>query len=189
MRHQPAVASTECERSVDFPPAGSAYTARMKIEPIAGGLEGALLVGCARPLPPPALGHERLSCRGSRSVFRPGNEVALFARSDRHRLSLRRQEPQAGLDCSGMVSVHSSTGAPASRLGKDIARQGRPIDVQFFESPATWFNTRNASFSHVGVYIGEKPLQARAVGQRPGAHRPARCAPLRPAFRGGALLD
>ncbi len=68
------------------------------------------------------------------------------------------KNPEAGLDCSGMVSYvfdkaadHKLTGSAAdlARAGKPVAREAlRPGDLVFF-------NTRNRPRSHVGIYIGE----------------------------------
>ena len=68
------------------------------------------------------------------------------------------KNPQAGLDCSGMVSYIYDRGAGLKVSGSaaDIARQGRPIErASLRPGDLVFFNTRNASFSHVGVYIGE----------------------------------
>ena len=68
------------------------------------------------------------------------------------------KNPEAGLDCSGMVSyiyrealglAVTGSAADIARRGKSIARDNlRPGDLVFF-------NTLNRSFSHVGIYIGD----------------------------------
>lgn len=67
------------------------------------------------------------------------------------------KNPEAGLDCSGMVSYIyeqalgmkvQGSAADMARLGRSIRRQElRPGDLVFF-------NTLNKPNSHVGIYIG-----------------------------------
>lgn len=68
------------------------------------------------------------------------------------------KNPDAGLDCSGMVS-HIYSQAAGLKLGgsaADIARAGRPINRnEMRPGDLVFFNTRNAPFSHVGIYIGD----------------------------------
>ncbi|MBS1228537.1 MAG: hypothetical protein H6R17_1814 [Proteobacteria bacterium] len=88
-----------------------------------------------------------------------GNEVTLFALGlidTGYRFG--GKNPQAGLDCSGMVSYIYDHGAGLKIRGSaaDIARQGRPVErASLRPGDLVFFNTSNASFSHVGVYIGE----------------------------------
>jgi len=88
-----------------------------------------------------------------------GNEVTLFALGlidTGYRFG--GKNPQAGLDCSGMVSYIYRQGAGLKVNGSaaDIARQGRPIERGSLRpGDLVFFNTRNAPFSHVGLYIGE----------------------------------
>ena len=68
------------------------------------------------------------------------------------------KNPDAGLDCSGMVSYiyGRAAGVKVSGSAADIARRGRPIDREGLRpGDLVFFNTRNASFSHVGIYIGD----------------------------------
>ena len=68
------------------------------------------------------------------------------------------KNPEAGLDCSGMVSYIYGRAAGLKMTGSaaDIARRGRPVDRSGLRpGDLVFFNTRNASFSHVGVYIGD----------------------------------
>jgi cell wall-associated NlpC family hydrolase len=68
------------------------------------------------------------------------------------------KNPDAGLDCSGMVSYVfqqaaniklQGSAADLAKGGKSVARsQLRPGDLVFF-------NTRNKPYSHVGIYIGD----------------------------------
>jgi cell wall-associated NlpC family hydrolase len=116
-----------------------------------------LLAACASaPLPPeswpdPAPGRSGFS--------EQGNEVTLFALGlidTGYRFG--GKNPQAGLDCSGMVSYIFDQGAGLRVSGSaaEIARKGRPVErASLRPGDLVFFNTRNAPFSHVGVYIGE----------------------------------
>ena len=123
---------------------------------IAGGL-AVLLAACASAPPPPERLPEAASDRAGFSA--KGNEVTLFAIGlidTGYRFG--GKNPQAGLDCSGMVSYIYDQGAGLRVSGSaaDIARQGRPVErAGLRPGDLVFFNTRNASFSHVGVYIGE----------------------------------
>ena len=138
--------------------AGPAYTARMKIRTLIAGSLAVLLAACASAPPPaPARLPEQSSDRAGFPAR--GNEVALFALGlidTGYRFG--GKNPQAGLDCSGMVSYIYDHGAGLKVSGSaaDIARQGRPVErASLRPGDLVFFNTRNASFSHVGVYIGE----------------------------------
>lgn len=88
-----------------------------------------------------------------------GQEVTLFA------LGLMEtgyqfggKHPQAGLDCSGMVSYvyGQAAGMRLSGSAADLARSGRPIERDALRpGDLVFFNTRNQPFSHVGIYIGD----------------------------------
>jgi cell wall-associated NlpC family hydrolase len=88
-----------------------------------------------------------------------GHEVVLFA------LGLLEtgyrfggKNPEAGLDCSGMVSYvfEKAAGRKVAGSAADIARQGKAIDPrQLKPGDLVFFNTRNRPYSHVGIYIGE----------------------------------
>ena len=68
------------------------------------------------------------------------------------------KNPEAGLDCSGMVSYIFGKAASLKISGSaaDIARAGRPVErTSLRPGDLVFFNTRNAAFSHVGVYIGD----------------------------------
>lgn len=68
------------------------------------------------------------------------------------------KNPEAGLDCSGMIS-HVYQKAVDMRLAgsaADLARQGRHVAAeQLRPGDLVFFNTRNKSYSHVGIYIGD----------------------------------
>jgi hypothetical protein len=68
------------------------------------------------------------------------------------------KNPEAGFDCSGMVSYIYRQAADVKVAGSaaDIARHGRPVDRdELRPGDLVFFNTRNAPYSHVGIYIGD----------------------------------
>lgn len=69
------------------------------------------------------------------------------------------KNPEAGLDCSGMVSYifGRAAGLKLNGSAADIARAGRPVKREALRpGDLVFFNTRNAPFSHVGIYIGDE---------------------------------
>lgn len=88
-----------------------------------------------------------------------GNDVVLFALGligTGYRYG--GKNPSAGLDCSGMVQhiFEQALGIKVSGSAADIARRGREIErAQLRPGDLVFFNTRNRSFSHVGIYIGD----------------------------------
>ena len=67
------------------------------------------------------------------------------------------KNPEAGLDCSGMVShvFGQAAGIKLAGSAADIARSGRPIELaQLRPGDLVFFNTRRKPYSHVGIYIG-----------------------------------
>ena len=68
------------------------------------------------------------------------------------------RNPEAGLDCSGMVSYvfNQAIGRKLTGSAADIARQGRVIPTENLRpGDLVFFNTRNFPHSHVGIYIGD----------------------------------
>ena len=68
------------------------------------------------------------------------------------------KNPEAGLDCSGMVSYVFSQAAGLKLQGSaaDIARKGFAVPLsELRPGDLVFFNTRNKRYSHVGIYIGE----------------------------------
>ncbi len=68
------------------------------------------------------------------------------------------KNPDAGLDCSGMVSYVFDRAAGLKLTGSaaDMARRGRGISLEEIRpGDLVFFNTRNRSHSHVGIYIGD----------------------------------
>jgi len=69
------------------------------------------------------------------------------------------KNPQAGLDCSGMVSWLYGQAAEYRIKGsaKDMASRGRQIPPAAIRpGDLIFFNTRGFSYSHVGIYIGDQ---------------------------------
>lgn len=66
------------------------------------------------------------------------------------------KNPEAGFDCSGMVSYvfDKAAGLRLTGSAADMARKGRPTDDPR-PGDLVFFNTRNRPRSHVGIYIGE----------------------------------
>jgi cell wall-associated NlpC family hydrolase len=67
------------------------------------------------------------------------------------------KNPEAGLDCSGMVSYVYGKAAGLRLTGSaaDIAHVGRPVNSEGLRpGDLLFFNTRSQTHSHVGIYIG-----------------------------------
>jgi cell wall-associated NlpC family hydrolase len=67
------------------------------------------------------------------------------------------KNPEAGLDCSGMVShvYQQAAGMRLSGSAADMAKLGRPVAGEGLRpGDLVFFNTRNRPHSHVGIYIG-----------------------------------
>lgn len=67
------------------------------------------------------------------------------------------KNPEAGLDCSGMVSYVYQKSADMRLAGSaaDLARRGKPVpSTELRPGDLVFFNTRNQPYSHVGIYIG-----------------------------------
>ena len=117
-----------------------------------------LVAACSGPAPRPVSYWENISQPSA--VSEKGNEVALYALGmidTGYRFG--GKNPEAGLDCSGMVSYIYNRAAGLKDAGSaaDIARKGRPINRSDLRpGDLVFFNTRNAPFSHVGVYIGDE---------------------------------
>ena len=68
------------------------------------------------------------------------------------------KNPEAGLDCSGMVSYVYEKSADMRLTGSaaDLARQGKAVPAEKLKpGDLVFFNTRNRPNSHVGIYIGD----------------------------------
>jgi cell wall-associated NlpC family hydrolase len=95
----------------------------------------------------------------SRTASAKGGEVVLYAMGlidTGYRFG--GKNPEAGFDCSGMVSYiyQKAIGLKVSGSAADIARQGKRIARNDLRpGDLVFFNTRNAPFSHVGIYVGD----------------------------------
>lgn len=68
------------------------------------------------------------------------------------------QNPEAGLDCSGMVRYiyRQALGLTLTGNAADIAERGRDIALaQVAPGDLVFFNTQGRPYSHVGIYIGD----------------------------------
>jgi len=68
------------------------------------------------------------------------------------------KNPDAGLDCSGMVShvFDKAAGIKLQGSAADIARRGKPVAASSLQpGDLVFFNTQNRPHSHVGIYIGD----------------------------------
>jgi cell wall-associated NlpC family hydrolase len=68
------------------------------------------------------------------------------------------KNPEAGLDCSGMVNYVFDKAADRQLGGSaaDLARKGKPVAIeQLRPGDLVFFNTSNRPYSHVGIYIGD----------------------------------
>ena len=123
---------------------------------IAVSLLFALLAACSGPPPRSEASSGTIA---PAAISEKGNEVALYALGlidTGYRFG--GKNPEAGLDCSGMVSYIYSQAAGLSVRGSaaDIARSSRPIERDALRpGDLVFFNTRNRPFSHVGIYLGD----------------------------------
>lgn len=98
--------------------------------------------------------------QASRQSTLQGSEVVLFALAlidTGYRFG--GKNPDAGLDCSGMVSYiyEQALGVGVRGSAADIARRGKAIPRgELRPGDLVFFNTRNVGVSHVGIYIGDE---------------------------------
>ncbi|HTH40581.1 MAG TPA: C40 family peptidase [Rhodocyclaceae bacterium] len=94
----------------------------------------------------------------SDNALSQGNDVVIFA------LGLVEtgyrfggKNPEAGLDCSGMVSYvfDKAAGLRLTGSAADLARKGKLVErAELQPGDVLFFNTSNRPHSHVGIYIG-----------------------------------
>ncbi len=68
------------------------------------------------------------------------------------------KNPNAGLDCSGMVTYiyQEAIGMHLNGNAKMLAQQGKRIHPQDLRpGDLVFFNTQQRQFSHVGIFLGE----------------------------------
>ena len=64
----------------------------------------------------------------------------------------------SGFDCSGFVDhvYHHSLGISLPRTSHEISRIGKPVGKgDLIPGDLVFYNTQHASFSHVGIYVGD----------------------------------
>jgi cell wall-associated NlpC family hydrolase len=64
----------------------------------------------------------------------------------------------SGFDCSGFVGhvYRHSLGVSLPRTSREISRVGNPISLdELSPGDLVFYNTQHASFSHVGIYVGD----------------------------------
>jgi len=117
-----------------------------------------LLAACSGPAPRPVAATGTIA-QPSLPVSEQGNEVALYALGlidTGYRFG--GKNPEAGLDCSGMVSYiyGQATNLKVRGSAFEIARNAKPIERGALRpGDLVFFNTSNRPFSHVGIYIGD----------------------------------
>lgn len=116
-----------------------------------------LLAACGAPASRPVMPSTKAQAPVTINAL--GNEVVLYALGlidTGYRFG--GKNPEAGLDCSGMVSYiyARAVGIKVGGSAADIARGGRPVErAALRPGDLVFFNTRNRSFSHVGIYLGD----------------------------------
>ncbi len=124
----------------------------MQRRSLLSALAGAALLAACGSVPPAPPASER-------PVSERGREVVMFALSlldTGYRFG--GKNPEAGLDCSGMVAYifERAAGLRVSGSAADIARLGRPVERRdLVPGDLVFFNTLNRPLSHVGIYIGD----------------------------------
>ena len=118
-------------------------------------LGGCALLGGSQPSPPA----EKEAAVPRQAADTRAHDVVMFALGlidTGYRFG--GKNPEAGLDCSGMVSYVFDKAADLALSGSaaDIARQGRSVPRDALRpGDLVFFNTRNRAYSHVGIYIGD----------------------------------
>lgn len=117
-----------------------------------------LLLGCGSPPTRPASTPATIT--QAERLAGAGTDVAFYALAlidTGYRFG--GKNPEAGLDCSGMVSYiyREAAGLQVHGSAADIARHGREIQPEALRpGDLVFFNTRGFAHSHVGIYIGEQ---------------------------------
>lgn len=119
----------------------------------------ALLLAACGGVPLQTTERAPMAVERSAAASENGNEVAIYALGlidTGYRFG--GKNPEAGLDCSGMVSYifGQAAGLKVAGSAADIARKRRQIDPASLRAgDLVFFNTMNKPFSHVGIYIGD----------------------------------
>jgi len=118
-----------------------------------------VVAACTSVPPAPENAPEKASEPTPSEYSEKGQDVAIFAIGlidTGYRFG--GKNPEAGLDCSGMVSYiyNKSAGVKLVGSARDMARKGHTVERgRLRPGDLVFFNTRNAPFSHVGIYIGD----------------------------------
>lgn len=119
-----------------------------------------LLAACTSPAPHHILERTQKSpAYANENQQAAANEIVMQAMSlldTGYRFGGRN--PEAGLDCSGMVSliVERVTGRRLPHNAAQIAAQTREISLESIRpGDFVFFNTLNSPYSHMGIYLGE----------------------------------
>ena len=122
-----------------------------------------LLAACAhKPAPPDSSEVPLAEARPERlraEDQQAANEIVLYAMGllgTKYQFGGRN--PEAGLDCSGMVSlvVEQATGRKLPHNAAKIAAQTRAIGRhELLPADLVFFNTNGSAFSHMGIYLGK----------------------------------
>lgn len=143
--------------------------------PLAALIAVILLGGCATA-PPPARPEVGAAPRLAVSERDKAAEVVMFSLGlldVGYRFGGRN--PEAGLDCSGMVSFiyERVTGLRLPHNAAEIARRTRPIErAALRPGDLVFFNTLDSPYSHVGIFIGgDRFVHAPSSGGRVRADR------------------
>ena len=131
---------------------------------LTAALSLALLTACSHtPSTPDSAGKPAAEARPARLRIedqQTANEVVLYAMGllgTKYQFGGRN--PEAGLDCSGMVSlvVEQVTGRKLPHNAAKIAAQTRPIGRHELQpADLVFFNTNGSKFSHMGIYLGDE---------------------------------
>lgn len=116
---------------------------------------GAVFAGCSTPSPGPPR-DSAVAARQPGAAGRPEDVVMFALGLLQTNYRFGGKNPEAGFDCSGMVSYvyDKAAGLRLTGSATDMARKGRPTEDPR-PGDLVFFNTRNRPRSHVGIYIGE----------------------------------
>src|SRR5574343_1469214 len=134
-------------------------TGRMRVIILPALIVSALLLAaCSGPAPRPEASTGTIP-QASRPVSEKGYEVVMYAMGlldTGYRFG--GKNPEAGLDCSGMVSyvVEQVSGKRLPYNAAGIAERTRPIPANAVRpGDLVFFNTLGRSYSHMGIYVGD----------------------------------
>ena len=120
-----------------------------------------LLVACSSPEPrtTSTTPSQASAQRSSETDQRAANEIVLQAMGLLDTgYKFGGSNPEAGLDCSGMVSlvVERATGRKLPHNAAGIAAQTHVISKSALRpADLVFFNTNGGQYSHIGIYLGD----------------------------------